>query len=444
MNFYLSREAKKAAQVLEAQGVEAFYVGGCVRDNLLGRIPEDFDIATNALPEQILSAFSGYRVIPTGLRHGTVTVLLGERPVEITTYRVDGPYQDCRHPGQVSFTRSLEEDLKRRDFTVNALAYHEKCGVLDFFHGMEDLRSRRLRCVGMPEVRFHEDALRILRALRFASTLGFSIEEATAESIHRCSERLKYISAERIAAEFSKLLCGFGVEQVLLHYGDVICVFIPELNPARGFLQKNKHHIYDVYTHICKTVAHAPPELAIRLTMMFHDIGKPDTFTLDECGVGHFYGHHKVSAKIAKEVMERLRYDRALTERVETLILYHDVTIPSDRKSVKRWMNRLSVPVLQQLMQVKKADTLGKNPRYFYKIPAFSAIEKQIEDILREGECFTLKNLAVNGTDLLSIGIPRGKAVGDMLHRLLEAVINDTLPNEREILLQRAKEDASV
>lgn len=444
MEFYASAEAEKAVEVLEANGFEAFYVGGCVRDNLLGRAPTDFDITTNALPEQTAAAFSGYHVIETGLKHGTVTAVINKQPIEVTTYRVDGAYHDCRHPDGVSFTRSLEEDLKRRDFTVNAMAYNKKSGLVDFWGGVDDLRMHRIRCVGEPELRFNEDALRILRALRFACVLDFSVDGATARAVHECRELLKHVSAERIAAELNKLLCGAGVERVMLGYSDVIGVFIPELLPAVGFEQKNHHHIYDVYTHICKAVAAVPPEPALRLAALLHDVGKPETFFVDQNGTGHFYGHEDVSAKIAVEVMERLRYERALTERVHDLILYHDVTVPPDRRGVKRWLNRLSPPVLRQLIQLKRADTLAKDPRCLSRMSEFSAIEELIESILREQECFSLKNLAVNGNDLISLGIPRGKDVGDALNRLLNAVINEELPNEREALLRKARECADL
>lgn len=440
MSFYRSQEAAEVVRVLEDNGFEAYYVGGCVRDNLLGVVPKDFDVATNAKPEQMITCFSGYQVVPTGLKHGTVTVVINHVPVEVTTYRIDGPYADNRHPEQVAFTSSLREDLKRRDFTVNALAYNEKTGLIDHFGGLADLKAHRIRCVGDPCLRFHEDALRILRALRFSSVLNFSIDPKTSRAVHEWKDLLKNIAKERIAAEFSKMLCGVGVERVMLEYPDVLGVFIPEYLPAVGFRQNNAHHIYDVYTHICKTVAHAPPGLTTRLTMAFHDIGKPSTFTQGEDGVGHFYGHHKEGARIAREVLTRLRYDNATIDRVETLIIYHDVSMPADKKNVKRWMNRLTVPVVQELMQVKKADTLGKNPKYFYKIPLIHAFERQMDKIVMAKECFMLKDLAVNGSHLITAGLPRGKEIGIILNGLLEAVINEELPNEKQPLLYRAEE----
>lgn len=251
---------------------------------------------------------------------------------------------------------------------------------------------------------------------------------------------LENIAKERIAAEFSKLLCGFGVERVMLEYVDVLGVFIPEYLPTVGFRQKNNHHIYDVYTHICKTVAHAPAERTTRLTMALHDIGKPRTFTQGQDGIGHFYGHHKEGAKIAREVLTRLRYDNATIDRVETLILHHDVSMSADKKTVRRWMNRLTVPVLRELMQVKKADTLGKNPKCFYKIPLIQAFENQMNEILQSGECYNLKGLAVNGSDLLAAGLPGGRKIGLVLNGLLEAVFDETVANEKEPLLAYAQE----
>lgn len=440
MSFYFAQEAAEVVRVLEGYGFEAYYVGGCVRDNLLGVVPKDFDVTTNAMPEQVIECFSSYQVIPTGLRHGTVTVIINHVPVEVTTYRIDGSYTDNRHPEQVAFTASLREDLKRRDFTVNALAYNKKTGLIDYFGGLADLKAKRIRCVGEPCQRFHEDALRILRALRFSSVLSFSVESKTSRAVHEWKGLLENIAKERIAAEFGKMLCGFGIEHVMLEYPDVLEMFIPEYLPAVGFQQNNAHHIYDVYTHICKTVAHAPPVLTTRLTMAFHDIGKPNTFTRGSDGVGHFYGHHKEGARMAREILTRLRYDNTTIDRVETLILYHDVSMPGDKKTVKRWMNRLTVPVLQELMQVKKADTLGKNPKYFYKIPLIYAFERQMEQILQSGECYNLKGLAVNGSDLIAEGLPRGKGIGFILDGLLEAVIDETVPNEKQPLLQYAEQ----
>lgn len=288
-------------------------------------------------------------------------------------------------------------------------------------------------------LRFNEDALRILRALRFSSTLDFSIDPATAQAAHDCRALLKHVSVERIAVEFNKLLCGHGVERVLTEYIDIIGVFIPEMLPNVGFEQKNSHHIYDVYTHICKAVAAALPELPLRLAAWFHDIGKCEVFSCGEDGVGHFYGHEAVSAEIAVRVMERLRYERALTELLRELIVYHDTPIMTDRKNIKRWLNRLSAPVLQQLLWVKRADTLAKSPEFLYRLDEFAAIEAEIESILSEEECFSLKDLAVNGRDLIALGFPCGKKIGEVLNLLLDSVINEELPNEREALLQKAR-----
>ena len=322
--FAIPSYARTALDRLTAAGHEAWLVGGCVRDLLLGRTPGDYDITTAALPEETEGVFAGEQLIETGLRHGTVTVVLEGCPLEITTYRVDGTYADARHPDQVTFTRSLREDAARRDFTVNAMAYHPDRGLWDGFGGRADLEKGLLRCVGDPETRFREDALRILRAVRFASVLGFTLEPATAEAARRTAPLLGQIAPERLSAELTKLLCGPGAGTVLGEYPDILGALIPELGPMVGFDQRNLHHCHDLLTHTAAAVDNIPPDPALRLAMLLHDVGKPETFSLGEDGQGHFYGHAKRSVELADAILRRLRYPNHLREKAVTLIRFHD------------------------------------------------------------------------------------------------------------------------
>lgn len=434
----LPNSVTTALSHLEERGFDAYLVGGCVRDSLLGKQPDDWDITTNAWPEMVRSAFSNYPVIDTGIQHGTVTVLIGHLPVEITTYRIDGAYSDHRHPDLVQFTPSLRQDLARRDFTVNALAWSPSSGLIDYFGGKTDLEQGVLRCVGEPEKRFEEDALRILRAVRFASVLGFSIEAHTAAAIHAQKESLREISPERIQKELVKLLCGRDVENIILNYYDVLSTFIPPIQKMAGFEQHNPHHIYSVLEHTARAVSSCRPEPALRLAMLFHDMGKPERFSLDQRGIGHFYGHAGLSAQYAKQLLEKLRFDRATIELVTALVKWHDSVIPLEKKAVKRWLNRLGKEKLELLLQVMTADTLALAPEYHARATEIEQTGFMIRKILDEQECFSLKDLAINGQDLIGIGIPEGKQVGDILQLLLTGVIEEKLPNEREALLYHA------
>lgn len=426
-------------QILTQNGFDACVVGGCVRDSLLGKKPKDWDVATSAVPEETEKALAGFPVIETGLKHGTVTVLAASLPVEVTTYRIDGAYSDGRRPDRVTFTRLLREDLSRRDFTINALAFRRTGELVDEFGGREDLRGRVVRCVGDPDLRFREDGLRILRALRFASVLDFSIDAETSRSIHENRAMLDGIARERIRAEFVQLLCGPGAERVLRDWRDVIAQFIPEITASFGFLQNNPHHVYDVWEHTLKSVSAAPPDPVLRLTMFLHDLGKPLCYTEDKNGVGHFYGHAAKSASMAGAILKRLRFDRKTEETVAMLVRRHDLPLFDDEKSLRRRLNRLGETNLNRLLTVRAADTLAKSPEDRNRLGQLDRTRAALERILSERQCFSLRDLAVHGGDLIAAGVPEGEEVGRTLRALLGAVIDGKCPNEREKLLQYAK-----
>lgn len=425
---------------LHQAGYEAWIVGGCVRDLLLGRVPTDYDITTSALPPQTKEVFRDRRVVETGIRHGTVTLLEEGMPLEITTYRVDGTYSDARHPDGVTFTTSLREDAARRDFTVNAMAYAPGLGLRDYFGGQEDLARRLIRAVGDPDRRFQEDALRVLRAIRFASVLDFALEEETAAAARRQAAGLQKVSAERVFQELSKLLCGPKAGQVLLAYPDILGQVIPELLPMVGFDHRNCHHCYDVYTHTAVAVDHVPPQLPLRLAMLLHDIGKPDTFSLGEDGQGHFYGHPRRSVELAEGILLRLRAPKKLREQVLTLVRYHDAQIEEDPARLRRWLHKLGPEGFFSLLAIQRGDAAGQAPAYCTRIERADWLESQARALLAQMPCLTLADLAVNGHDLLQLGY-RGPALGRALQRLLEEVLAGRLANEKAALLQWTREN---
>ncbi|MDP4120652.1 MAG: CCA tRNA nucleotidyltransferase [Bacillota bacterium] len=440
MGFKLPSGALRIINRLEANGFEAFAVGGCVRDMLMGKQPKDFDLCTNAKPEEVLEVFENERVIKTGLQHGTVTVLLGKKPYEITTYRVDGEYLDYRRPSEVRFVKNIKEDLSRRDFTINAIAYNEIAGIIDFFGGEEDIDKKIIRCVGEPDKRFNEDALRILRALRFASITGFEIEEKTGKSIHKNRNLLRSIASERINIEFSKMLQGEHVQHVLTEYADVIAVFIPEIEPMFGFSQHSVYHHLDVWQHTVLAVALSESDRIVRITAFFHDIGKPSCFTTDKEKHGHFYGHAKVGSEIAETILKRLKFDNVTVDTVKKLVLYHDTMINPENKSVKRWLNKIGEDNLLRLLEVQEADTKAHATSVIEdRLQKSEAVKACIENIINENQCFSLKNLAVNGDDLLKIGFNSDEKLGITLNRLLKLVLEDQLENEKSVLLEAAK-----
>ena len=435
----LPERVEEILRRLEAAGYEAWCVGGAVRDTLLGRVPGDWDVTTNAPPGRVLELFAPHAA-PTGLQHGTVTVSGGGGWVEVTTYRRDGTYSDSRHPDQVEFTGSLEEDLSRRDFTVNAIALNRRGEVRDPFHGREDLVRRVLRAVGEPERRFREDALRILRGLRFASKLGFAIEPDTAAALRRCAPLLEKIAVERIQAELSGLLCGDGAAETLLAYPDVLGVFLPEILPCVGFDQHSPYHCYDVWEHTARSVAAVRPLPVLRYTMLLHDLGKPDAFSLGEDGRGHFYGHWRQSAEHAAAVLDRLRLDHRSRNLILTLVERHDCDLALNPRSVRRNLARYGEETVRLLLEVKRADNLAQAAAYRDRQGLLDEWEALLDGVLAEGSCFSLKQLAVRGGDLAGLGL-EGPAIGRALQSLLEQVIDNKLPNERAVLLEYVKEN---
>ncbi len=434
----IPQEVCGVLQTLEQAGYEAYAVGGCVRDILMGKPPHDWDVTTSALPQETMALFDHF-AIPTGLQHGTVTVRSGALSCEVTTFRTDGDYPDHRHPAAVTFTRSLREDLARRDLTVNAMAMDMRGTLHDPFGGQADIRRRVLRCVGEPERRFHEDALRILRTLRFSATLGFAIEEDTHRALRTQSGDLRYVAAERVREELTKLLCGTDVLRVLLDDPQVLGVVLPEILPCVGFDQHNRHHCYDVWGHTAHAVAAAPPDPVLRWAMLLHDLGKPQCFTMDEQGVGHFHGHHRPSAEMAETVCRRLRFDKATAQRICMLVRHHDRPIPLTERAIRHAMNQLGVEGLRQLCAVKRADNLAQHPDYRSRQQEIDEGEAIMDDLLAKDACFSLKQLAVNGRDMAALGL-EGPAIGQALQTLLETVMDGETDNDHAALLALAKE----
>lgn len=432
---------------LETAGFEAYIVGGCVRDSLMGFTPHDFDVTTSALPEETERVFSGMRVIETGIKHGTVTVLTEGVPVEITTYRVDGEYLDSRRPESVSFTRSLREDVARRDFTMNGIAYSPKRGWFDEFGGTEDIRKGIVRCIGDPEKRFREDALRILRGLRFSASLGFEIEENTAAAMLDCRELLKNISAERIFAELSGLLTGRNsdrnLRRVMTDFREIFAVIIPELRDMFDFEQHSKYHFLDIYQHsllaaesAAKITKGQENQLALTLSMLLHDIGKPECFSLGQNGEGHFYGHAGISARTAEEILRRLKTSSALRERVRTIVKYHDTQMMNSDRQIRRQLSKFGLETYRDIALAHAADDLAKHSAFRGRSDGYFAMMNRAEELSKES-CFTLKSLAVDGRALSGL-IPPSPEMGETLKYLLNGVIDGKFPNEREFLLQEA------
>ena len=434
----IPEQVQEIIKRLNAAGYEAWCVGGAVRDALLGREPGDWDVTTNALPETVMALFAP-NALPTGLQHGTVTVG-GGRGIEVTTYRRDGEYLDSRHPEHVEFTGSLVEDLARRDFTVNAMALGLDGTLVDPFGGQADLSAGILRAVGDAQNRFEEDALRIMRGLRFAARLGFVIEEKTDAAMRRCAHLLRRIAVERIHVELTGLLCGEHVAEILLQYPDILGVFMPEVLPCVGFEQQTKYHCYDVWEHTVRAVAQAPAQPILRYALLFHDLGKPETFTVDEEGNGHFYGHWKPGMKIADAIMERLRFDNYSRKTIVTLVERHDAPLPQEEKGVRRQLMRYGEEFLRLLLEVKRADNLAQAPAYRDRVELIDRWELLLNDVLASQACFSLKDLAVKGGDITALGI-KGPAVGKTLQTLLELVIDEMLPNEKAALVNHVKEN---
>ncbi|MGN0779884.1 MAG: CCA tRNA nucleotidyltransferase [Aristaeellaceae bacterium] len=435
----LPRGAAWVMDRLHQAGYPAYVVGGCVRDSLLGRQPKDWDICTAATPAQMQQVFADCHVVETGLQHGTLTVIIDHEPYEVTTFRVDGDYTDHRHPDHVTFVADVREDLARRDFTVNAMAYHPSTGLVDAFGGQADLQAGIIRCVGDAQTRFGEDALRMVRAMRFAAVYGFTIEEQTARAVHSMKNTLHDVAAERIRVELGKLLCGGGAEDILRSYADVIMTVLPQLAPMAGFEQHTPYHRYDVWEHTIRAVGAVQPVETLRWAMLLHDSGKPASFTMDAQGVGHAYGHEEKSTVLAREVMAALRMDNATRDRVLTLVRWHDAALTADPVCLRFALHDLGEEALRQLIEVQRADERGKGVTAPEVIDARAGeLLRALDALLATHPCVTLRQLAVRGDDLPRAGVPRGKAVGACLQALLNDVMQDKLPNDRESLLRAA------
>lgn len=436
----LPDQVMQLLNILNDCGYDAFAVGGCVRDSLLGRDPNDWDICTSASPEEMKQCFSDFRVIETGLKHGTLTVLVEEEAYEITTYRVDGTYSDGRHPDQVTFTTRLEDDLARRDFTINAMAYHPHQGLVDPFGGRKDLAQKQIRCVGAPATRFQEDALRILRAIRFASQLEFQIHQETSKALFSCLSLLDRISPERIRIEFEKLLCGSAAKEVLTVYRDVMAHVIPECRPMFDLDQKNPYHIYTVWDHTLHAVSHIKNTPLLKLAAFFHDIGKPGAMFLDEAGCGHFYRHEHLSAHLTDQVLRRLKYDNRTREMVVDIVQSHGTVFRPEEKQARRLLGKLGEEKLRLLIELEYADVKSQNPVYTQeRVENIRAFSQTVDQVLAAEQCFSLKHLAVNGNDLISLGLRQGPEIGRILSILLKQVMEDQLPNEKAALLEAAQ-----
>lgn len=427
---------QKVLRRLERYGFEGYLVGGCVRDFLLQKRPKDFDLATSALPEEIVNVFSDCQVIKTGLKHGTVTVIFENQALEITTYRKDGGYSDHRRPDLVSFCTSIKEDLARRDFTINAMAYNESNGLIDYYGGQSDLEKKLLRCVGEPTVRFQEDALRILRLLRFASELGFEIDNNTAQKMKVEKALLETVSKERINEECTKILCGAYAGAVIGEWIEVIGVVLPELLPMEGFKQNNPHHKYDVLRHTAVVLDSIESKPYLRWAALLHDVGKPWCYSVDGRGMGHFYGHANESEIMAGMILNRLKMDHFTMKKVADLIRYHDIRMEAQPFVIKRWLCKLGKETFEELLLLKKADLAGQNSLNGKKEQKLTDLCNVTKQILESGQCYQLCDLQVNGTDLLDRGMKSGQKIGNILQYLLESVMDESVFNEKETLLR--------
>ena len=437
----LTENVKRIIGRLRENGYPCYAVGGCVRDTLMGREPHDWDFTTPALPDEIERIFSDCRTVNFGKQFGTIAVILDGEQYEITTYRVDGVYSDSRHPDGVSFSASLTDDLARRDFTINAMAYNEEEGLIDPFDGQRDLRYGVIRCVGTASLRFAEDALRILRALRFASTLGFSIEQLTSEAILSGRKMLTEIAPERIRDELLGLLCGEKADFVLRRYRSVIAVFIPELLGTFDFEQNTPHHNRDVYRHTVAAVKNIEPDPLLRTVMLFHDIGKPMSRTVDKKGISHYKNHPILSAAMTEEILRRLCFPRHFIDEACTLVRWHDLRLQPDPAEIKRCLNQLGPDAMRKLYKIRLADTLAQSMYMRQeKLELLEAVNAEMERILAAGECYSLAMLDMNGSDLIHMGVGSGRQIGEILNHLLEQVITGQLPNERASLLAAARE----
>ena len=436
----LPPKVKQIIDQFEENGFEAFAVGGCVRDSLLGANPYDWDITTNALPQEIKTIFK--KTVDTGIKHGTVTVIEGADTYEVTTYRIDGEYEDNRRPNDVIFASKINLDLERRDFTINAMAYNESMGLIDLFGGIDDLNKKVIRCVGIPEERFKEDGLRMIRALRFSAVLGFEIEEKTKEAIIDCSSLIKNISGERIRIELSKTLMSNNPDRVKMLYELGLMEYVlPEFIPCIGLVQNNPYHAYNVDEHIYRSIENIDGKETLRWAMLLHDIGKGYSKTTDKKGVDHFGGHVEKSCDIGREILNRLKFDNKTKDSIIRLIKYHDYRVEPNKKAVRKALNTIGDELFEDYIRVQKADILSQNPNLIEeRIKKLENIIEIYEEIIKDKECTKLKDLKITGRELLEIGFSQGKEIGIILNLLLESVIENPERNNEEWLLHKAKE----
>ena len=441
MNIVLPKNVKIIIDNLNKNNFEAFIVGGCVRDSIIGLTPHDWDICTNAKPDEIKKCFEGFNTFDSGIKHGTISIVLDGEVFEVTTYRIDGTYSDNRRPDSVTFTSDISKDLARRDFTINAMAYNEKSGLIDPYGGKNDLRDNIIRCVGNPEFRFNEDALRIIRALRFASVYDFVIENETSESIYKNADLLKNIAVERISVEFNKLLCGNGVEEILNNYRDIIAVFIPEIKPMFDYNQHTKHHNRDLWYHKTYSVKSVDNNPLLRMSMLLHDIGKPKACKRDENGTCHFKGHPKHSAEMAEIILHRLKYPTDFIETCITLIKYHDVRFNGSKRQLRHVMSAIGNKNVELLLKIQRADIMAQSDyKHKEKLEKLDLACRVYKEILADKDCFTLKQLVINGNDIKNLGVNEGVKIGKILKMLLSLVIEDKLENEKSALIKKAEE----
>lgn len=441
MTMDMPKNVDTAINLLQSAGFEAYAVGGCVRDSLLGKTPNDWDITTSAKPEDMKSVFADFHCIDTGIKHGTVTVVIDGEPLEITTFRLDGEYEDNRHPKSVTFTSNLGADLGRRDFTVNAMAYSKMTGTVDLFGGQNDLKNKIIRCVGDPDRRFNEDALRILRALRFASALDFEIEEKTAQSLLKNRALLGNISEERIAKELLKLVCGKGAKRILTDFAPVLFEILPELQPMYKNSHDNPHHCYDIYEHTLIAVESIDPEPTLRFAMLLHDCGKPAVKKFDENSVAHFYGHQRISAEISAQILARLKVSNKFRDEILFLVSNHDRwELYENTEKMPRYLSKFGLDGVLNLLKVMRADVLAQSPEYRYRLDQIADAEETAKNLAAQKPCLSLSELQINGRTLMDIGIPQGRKLGAVLAQLLDEVIDGVTKNTQEALTTRARE----
>ena len=441
MTMDMPKNVDTAINLLQSAGFEAYAVGGCVRDSLLGKTPNDWDITTSAKPENMKSVFADFHCIDTGIKHGTVTVVIDGEPLEITTFRLDGEYEDNRHPKSVTFTADLGADLGRRDFTVNAMTYSKMTATVDLFGGQNDLKNKIIRCVGDPDRRFNEDALRILRALRFASALDFEIEEKTAQSLLKSRALLGNISEERIAKELLKLVCGKGAKRILTDFAPVLFEILPELQPMYKNSHDNPHHCYDIYEHTLIAVESIDPEPTLRFAMLLHDCGKPAVKKFDENGVAHFYGHQRISAEISAQILARLKVSNKFRDEILFLVSNHDRwELYENTEKMPRYLSKFGLDGVLKLLKVMCADVLAQSPEYRYRLDQIADAEEIAKNLAVQKPCLSLRELQINGRTLMDIGIPQGRKLGAVLAQLLDEVIDGVTKNTQEALTTRARE----